>query len=996
MDLERPAFVLLVVPAMLLALAAARRSAVGLSPLRSGLAMALRGLLLLALGLVLARARAVLPHDERAVVFAVDVSESVPPQDRRRLLDWTRKAWAARRPGDRAGLVLFGSRARVDVPLGESFDPAEPSLEGLPRDRTAIDQALRTAAGLLRGVEAERSIVLLSDGNGDATKASREAMALASTGVDVTTVALELVPSPREVLVGDVVAPPLVGEGEAFLLKVQVVARSGGPAKLHLEVDGKQAVTTEVELAPGTNVVSLPQRLDRPGAALFRVTVDAEGDGDQANNAGGAFVQVRGRPRVLYVQGPARGADGRTIPPAEVARPLADALERAGLEVVVRAPDGLPGGLEDLAGWAAFVLGDVSAERWTEEQMAAVRDWVHDQGGGLVTLGGEEAYGLGGYHKTPIEDALPVSCSLRGKKVLPALALVLVIDRSGSMSESVAAGDPRTKLRLAQEGAARALEALQPFDKIGVTFFDEDPLRVIPLTTLDEPRALAAKVLDEALDTGGGTHIGPALMDAHRALSAVQAPLKHVVLLTDGKSSPADWTRIIGDFRRDRITISTVGVGSDLDRQLLKDLAERTGGRFVITTDPRTVPRLLTKEAQSATRALLVEREVVPRVTGPLGVDLADAPPLLGFVLTHPKPEAEVLLDTGPDETVKDGPILVRWRHGLGKAASFTSDATGRWCARWLGWRGFDPLLGEVVRWAARDPEPPGFRTALTLEQGQGVVRVTASREDGEPLDGLVLEGRVSGPPGAPTPAVRLEQTGPGAYEAEVQASRPGAYLVQIAARGAGGERAVGSAGAVLAYPREYRDLTSDRALLDQVARVTRGQALTLDDPPSLVFGGERVGRRSMLSLDPWLLALAAVLLVLDVAARRLTLPDAPWRRRLAAPSAASLGTLESLKAHKDAERGAIAARLAAQKAASDRMSRSGTAPVAPPPTTTPAATPTTPPKVEPPKPVTPPPKPPPAAPPKAAPKPDVDDDSPMGALLRAKRQARGKDDGKA
>lgn len=997
MDLQSPALILLVAPAVLLTLAAAKRSAVGLAPARAVLSMTARCLLLLALGLILAGARAVLPHEERAVVFALDASESISPATRQRLLQWTRDAWAARRPGDRAALVVFGSRARVEVPLGEAYEPGELNLDGLPRDRTALDRALRTAAGLLRREEAERRVVLLSDGNGDAERAVREAMALASSGVEVTTVAVELTPSPREVLVGDVSAPPIVSEGEPFLLKVEVVARTGGPAKVHVEANGEHLSTHEVELAPGSNQVAIAQRLARAATHLYRVSVEAPGDGDPANNAGGAFVRVRGRPRALFVQGPVRGPGGRVVATHhEVAGPLARALGAAGFDVKVAGPDELPLGLEELAGYDVLVLGDVPAERWSDEQMQAVRAWVSEQGGGLLALGGEQAFGLGGYYRTPIEEALPVSCSLRGKKVLPSMALVLCMDTSGSMREPVGAG---TKLDLAKEGAVRTLELLQPFDRLGVLgFSDEHEWHVLLTAPLDDPGPIAARI--RGMDAVGGTEIGPALVEALDALRAVPAQIKHVVLLTDGKSQGADWARITADYRREHVTLSTVGVGAEVDRRLLAELAGATGGRFIDAADARTVPRLLSKEAVTATKALLIEREVVPRVVGELGadVDWAGMPALRGYVMTQAKPEAEVLLDTGPEDEAEDGPILVRWRYGLGKSAAFTSDAAARWSSNWLGWPGFGQVLAAVTGWVARDPQPPGFETTLQVEQGEGRVRVRARTADGSPIHALSLEARVTGPAGAaPIEPLRLEQTAPGTYEATFVASRPGAYFVQVAHEAAAGEapRAAGSAGAVLAYPREYRDLTSDTALLARLARITRGEALTLDDPPARVFAGPRVGRRSHRPLAPFLFVAAGVFLLLDVAARRLVVPEALkrlLRRRRPDEVDASAGAapqlLAALKAHKaagrEAARRGASGRVGARAPASDRVA---VAEAPAPATASPASAPTSPPPTPPPVVIR---KPPAPKPPPPRPPASPDDGSAMSKLLRAKREARG------
>ncbi len=951
MELDTPLALLLLIPAAALTLAALRGSALGLSGGRRRLSTGLRLALVACLVAVAAGARLSLPSEERAVVFALDVSESVGPAQRRHLLEWAQRSWESGRGGDAAGLVVFGREARLELPVGPVFAPREPTLERLGRDRTALDRALRLAGDLLRGRPEEGHVVLLSDGNGDAEAASREARALRSAGLRLHTVAVELTPAPGEVLIGGVSAPGVVSQGEPFLLDVEVVARSAGPAVLHVVRDGRYTAPHAVDLVPGVNHVAVPQRLVDADVHVYEVTVEAPGDGNPANDAGGALVRVRGRPKVLAVIGPDLGGEQDAVARSgpEAGEPVRQALVAAGFDVDLRGPEGLPLGAEELAGYAAVVFGNVAAERWAPAQMHAVRRWVFDQGGGLVALGGERSFGQGGYWRTPVEEALPVSSDVRAKKVLPSMALVFCVDRSGSMGQQVG---ELSKLHLAKEGVARSIELLQPFDYVGVIGFDHDAKEVVGLVQVEDPAPIKARV--RAMQPDGGTALLPALTAAWRALDRVQAQVRHVVMLTDGQSGESlfELRALADDFRRAGITLSTVGLGQEVDQPTLELLAERAGGRFLWTDDPHTVPRLLSQEAITASRALLVERPFVPRHLGPLaalGIDWAAAPPLHGFVLTVPKPGAEVLLDTGPDDGPDDGPILVRWRYGLGRAAAFTSDATARWSADWLEWSGYPAVLGGVVRWAARPPEAPGFSTSLTVDQGRAEVRVRAEGPEGRPVNGLSLLARITGPPGASLPGeVALQQVAAGDYRAQLDAPRPGAYFATAVARAAtseGGEQAVGSAGAVLAYPAEYRHLTTDRALLERLADLGGGEAWTVDDPPAALLGGEREARVRLRSLAPTLLVAAALLLLLEVAARRLVLPErlraalTRWRerRRSSAPrpseAAATIGTLRERK--REEREAALASRSA--RLARPSSTRAPAAVVEPEPAPTPA-----------------------------------------------------------
>ncbi|MBL4844805.1 MAG: VWA domain-containing protein, partial [Planctomycetes bacterium] len=746
MDLRHPAALLIALPLVLLTFVAAWRSAAGLSPRRFKVGLALRVFVILALALVAAEIRTVLPHRERSVVYVIDVSASVGASGRRQAQDWVTRSWEERERDDLGGVVVVGATARSEQTLGRELERRELDLDGVGLDRSSLERGLRLAGGLLRQAPGERRIVLLSDGNAsDPDAASREARALASAGVRLDTVAIPLEPSPGEVLLGEVEAPSIVSEDEPFLLSVEIEALRAGPATLHIVRNGQYLTPLIQQLEAGLNRVTLAQRLKAADVYTYSLWIAAEGDGTEANDRGGVIVRVRGRSRILLVIGDAEPKLGK-----DLGRPLARHLEAAGFEVVLRGPDGLPLDLEELTAFDALVFGNVSADRWSTTQMDLVRRYVFEQGGGLLALGGAHSFGLGGYYKTPIEAALPLSSDVRRKKVLPSLGLVLCIDRSGSMSGAV---DDTTKLALAKEGAVRCVDLLQPFDQVGVIGFGSDVTWATRIRRVEQRSRVKGAI--RRINASGGTNIGGALDELCDELSKVPTKLRHAVLLTDGQSGEdqGDVMRLTRRFRKARITLTTVGVGNDIDQNLLQDLAAGTGGRFIHAADARTLPRLLSQEAVAASQALLIEREQYARHRGgleELGIDWSEAPPLLGYVLTDARDEAEVLLDTGGGEEAEDGPLLARWRYGLGKSAAFASDGTARWSRRWLEWPEGARLFGSIVRWVARDPQAPGFATHLELSEGVGRLSVEARRPDGAPQSGLVLGASLTGPVGAP------------------------------------------------------------------------------------------------------------------------------------------------------------------------------------------------------------------------------------------------------
>jgi uncharacterized membrane protein len=863
-DLRRPEALLLLPLVLFLAWRATRGSLVVLAPWRSRLALGLRALLLTAIVLALAEARAVLPRDELQVVFCVDRSRSLDEQHLRFELDWVKDAARGMGPGDRAGLVLFGENAQVERGLGPALEvPHVPS--SIVDDKASdLGRAIRLAVALLPD-EVDRQIVLLSDGNENTGDVLREARVASANGVRVTTVHVPTGASEGEVLIERVDAPPFVERNEPFLVRASVIAKSAGHARVTFERNGRLVGEKEVELQAGRNSVPFAERLDEADAYTYKVTVYAPGDRIPANNLGTALVRVLGQPRALIV-----------LREKAETEPLARVLEAAGMKVDRGGAAALPVGRDELARYDLVVVGDVAAERWSQAQLVAIRDYVRDMGGGLLALGGEESFGLGGFYGTPFEEALPVDSDIRRKKVLPSLGLVLCMDKSGSMSEST--GEGASKMVLAREGAVRVVELLAREDMLGVVGFDETPEWIAPLGRVENKVAVARALRN--LEPGGGTAIQPALLECAKALEKAEAQVKHILLLTDGISEPGDFPLVLEKCRRAKITLSTVGVGDDVDQQFLEDLARRGGGQYYFAKTASEVPRLFTKDALSASRSLLIERPTRPVELRPSELPWSPPPPLLGYVLTEPKDGSEVLLGSAKDqEGPEEGPILARWRFGIGKSAAFTSDATARWSKEWIGWPGYDALFANLARWLERDPRPSGLSASLDLEAGKGVVTVEADERSP-----LALEARVSVPSSAPPVApLKLEPVAPGRYRGTFPANEPGAYFAGVVEVLASGARvARGTAGAVLAYPREYRDLVSNPGLLERVARVSGGKALSLEDRGSAqLWAHGRAPTRAPRPLLPWLVIAAAIFLVLEVAARRLSFPERQPRARV-------------------------------------------------------------------------------------------------------------------
>ena len=174
---DAPLALLLLIPALAITiglhLASRRRLGAG----RRRVALAVRSVLLVAIVLALAGFRLVLPVDRLATVYVVDLSDSVGQPGREDALAWLRESLTAMPEGDVAGIVGFGRAALVER-LPQEVREIDRIASTPVRSATDIGAALRLASALFPD-DAQKRIVLLSDGN-DTTGTGQSEAALAA------------------------------------------------------------------------------------------------------------------------------------------------------------------------------------------------------------------------------------------------------------------------------------------------------------------------------------------------------------------------------------------------------------------------------------------------------------------------------------------------------------------------------------------------------------------------------------------------------------------------------------------------------------------------------------------------------------------------------------------------------------------------------------------------------------------------------------------------
>jgi uncharacterized membrane protein len=821
-------------------------------------ALALRGALLVALAVTFLRPTLPRWVDRLNVVYLLDHSESISLAARERAYRFVADSARHLRSGDRDSVIVFGEGAAVDQPLAHRASVERPRSAVSGR-ATNLFQAIQLAQATLPPGQANR-IVMLTDGRQNAGNALAAAQAAKDAGIDLYYVRAPLTFT-QEVVAESLVLPQEVKFGEPFQARVVAWSHKDTQGRVSLFRNGEFLGSQVVRLSAGKNVFSYRQSLDQSGIHVYQAAIEVDGDTIEDNNRAVGTVVVRGRPQVLLADKDKGHAAS-----------LVGALRSQNIEVTVVEPAGIPRDMASLQKYDGVILSNVSSLKLTRDQMVTVRDYVRDYGGGLLMVGGEESFGLGGYYRTPIEEALPVTMEVKQKIEIPSLAVVLSIDRSGSMAMST--DEKVTKLDLAKEAAHLVIDLLDERNEVGVQSWDTEFIWDFPVKPARDKSAAHHAVA--TIKAGGGTDGYPALKEAYAVLFDRPALLKHVIFLSDGQMTRGDFTGLLRRMSKDKITVSTVAIGKDADVQLMVDIAKWGRGRFYYTEDSQTIPRIFTLETQLASKASLVEQPFKPTLTAPAheamqDIDWKAVPPLGGYVATTVKTTAELVLMSHQED-----PVLATWRFGLGRSAAFTSDAKAKWGLLWLRWRDFNKFWAQLTRWTLRSGTRSDTLATVERRDGTGEIMVDAVDGKGEFINFLDSQIGVVAPNRERT-VIDLEQIGPGRYRGRFPAPQEGVYLVGMAQRRS--DRVVGSqlAGLVVPYAQELRDLGVDDAFLHELTELTGGGAV--DDPKDVFLRARRQSRIAV-EIWPWLVGLVAAMLVPEIALRRLGPSAFSWAAR--------------------------------------------------------------------------------------------------------------------
>jgi Ca-activated chloride channel family protein len=788
----------------------------------------LRSCLIAALGLALSDPKLLTHSDQVNIFFCLDGSESILKEQRQAAEAFIKQA---------AG----GMQKEMDsLNIRSEVNP----------NYTNLHDALQLAIGKLPQ-QGKNKIVVFSDGNENIHHALDAAYLAKSLGIEIYPVPLATWFGKNEAFIKELTTPPTVALETPYDIRLVVISTKKNRGELVFVRNGKLLVQQPLALKTGTNVFTFSDRLTEPGLYLYKAVVNFAEDTFFQNNEGLSFTQGTQKAKILYLT----DNDGSY-------KPLAEALQVQGLDIDRKPLKDIPGSIHGFVDYNAVILDNVSGRSISFATMEQIEKYVKDTGGGLIMIGGDKSFGAGYYKETPVEKALPVYMDVPTDISLSELYLVFVIDKSSSMTSSY---KDKSKLEMAKIAAFSSIEMLNPVDRVGIVAFDTQFEWIVPLTAAGERREIAAKLSQVAV--GGGTDLYPALKEVRQVLTRLPSGRKHVIVLSDGETEEADFQSLVQSMSAADISISTVSIGKGANVGLMKSIAAWGNGRAYYTDDPGNIPQIFAGETKIVSKKTITEKAMLPHIkkSGEMlqGFDHAALPFIYGQVVTYAKPGADLLIETD------QGPLLAAWRYGLGRSVAFTSDLGNRWSKDWVKWENYGRFTSQMVKWAQRKETAKRFSASMERRGDKGKFTVDITTDQNRFVNHLDLKANVLLPSGKEH-TFAMQQTAPGRYAGRFTASEIGAYFFSV----------YGSAGSYsdpprvfgfgIPYTEEFKATTVNEKLLKALAAATNGRLLSIDNVPADLFKDVSDSKESKTPLWPYFILAFLLLLIADVAARKL------------------------------------------------------------------------------------------------------------------------------
>ncbi|HMJ60624.1 MAG TPA: VWA domain-containing protein [Bryobacteraceae bacterium] len=791
----------------------------------------LKALSFCAIAIALAEPTLTLPETKTGLVVLVDTSKSVTAEDLSHASSLARRIESGRH-GNWVKIVPFAAAVRdldkEEVQRGVHFLPASNDLGNATNFEAALTSSMSAVpAGYIP------RLVLISDGNENQGSSARAIAELERLHVPVDTIPLTG-RSGVALRLESLSMPRIAYAGEQIPIDVTVNSPARTSSTVEIAAEGKLLGRTAVELETGVNRLRVHARVKTSGVTSLSGRI-GEARFEQA-------IELR-RAKVLYLSQDPAGTESN----------LLKAFGQAEFEIV-RDASLLD---NDLASVQLVVVNNLDLNNLSLARKKHLESYTKN-GGGLLLIGGERQLYKDDQRMDALDQALPAK--LAPPKTPEGTAVALIIDKSSSMEGR--------KIELARLSAIGVIDHLRPVDTIGVLIFDNSFQWAVPMRHAEDKSLI--KRLVSGITPDGGTQIAPALTEAYRKVSLSKGTYKHIVLLTDGISEEGDSIELAKDAAEHQVTISTVGLGQDVNRSYLEKVAATSGGRSYFLNEPQGLEQILLKDVQDFSGSTAIERSLTPIVERKAevleGVGMESAPALKGYARFVAKPGAETILSVNQD---KKDPLYTRWQYGLGRAAVFASDAKSRWAAAWIAWPGFDKFWINVARDLLTHTDLSEASAHFDSANGDILVSYQLARDLPEPTEI---------PP--------IFAIGPNGFEKRIP-------IAKSTARSYRGRLHIGQLSGLFrirplrdsnAFPEiglyreqnELRDYGANTKLLAQISALTGGR---FNPPADSLFEARGSAVYVTWQLWPTLLGVAIALTIAELVARKWSGLAQAWRR---------------------------------------------------------------------------------------------------------------------
>jgi Mg-chelatase subunit ChlD len=825
-------------------------------PLPNRALRTLRAMTFVLIVLALAQFAVRLPDRAGTVVVVADRSQSMPqqaPSAQKEVVDLLHKSM---RPHDMLGVVSFGRHAVVEhAPQHGAFGGFTAQIGPGHSD---LESALDSALSLISPDTSGR-ILVLSDGRWTGRDPSSAAARAAGRGVPIEYRLLAR-PQASDVAIQSIQAPDAVAPAQAFVLSCWVRSPVDQEVQYQLRRGDTIIASGSKEFSAGLNRMMFRDRAGE--ATVYDYAFSVRGPKDDAipeNNEARALVSVEGSRPLLLVSAAGEKSG------------LLQLLRRGGISVAGRTPEQCDWSLEQLSQFSGALLENVSANSIGVNGMETLAAWVEETGSGLMMTGGQKSYGPGGYFKSPLDRIMPVSMEMRREHRKMSLAIVVALDRSGSMAAPASGG--RTKMDLADLGTAQVLDLLSPMDEIGVIAVDSSPHTIVPLDSVEKNAGERGRIL--SIDSqGGGIFIYEALSAAAGMIVHSKAQTRHIILFADAADSeePGRYEELLAKCAEAGVTVSVIGLGTeaDVDANLLKDIAMRGGGTCYFTATAEEIPRLFAQDTFTVARSTFVDEpspfEFTAGYTTIGAVPSQAPPPLGGYNLSYIRPEANLAAATRDEY---QAPVVASWNAGNGRVLCFAGEADGKFSGGFAQWEQAGEFYASLARWTAgkRQPLPDGQLLAQHVRDGVCFVQLHLDPErTGDPFASLprlkVLQGLPGTAPARQT--VALQWKSADLLEAAVPINGRETVLNTVEIPG---QPAITLAPVCLPYSPEFAPDQPGRGAgaLAQIAAISGGK----DRVEIPQIWADLQSRPRYVETGPWLFVLAVILFLLEILERR-------------------------------------------------------------------------------------------------------------------------------